>query len=144
LRPKDLRGKVVLVRWFAGPTCPRCRGSASVFRDLWNEFKDRGLVIVGMYHHHKSALPVEEEARRTVGLYGFEFPVAIDASWQTIKRWWLDRHPGTPTSISVLVDRTGVVRYVHEGGLVAPDSCESSLLRSRIQQLLATFPRSLD
>jgi peroxiredoxin len=141
LRPKDLLGKVVLIRWFAGPTCSRCRETASVFRSLWDEFRDRGLVIIGMYHHHRSQLPVEEEARRTVELYGFEFPVAIDSHWQTIKRWWLEARPNRTSSISVLVDRAGVVRYVHKGGLIAPDSCESADLRARVQQLLAPGAR---
>src|SRR4051812_36633682 len=47
----DLRGKVVLVRWFMSPRCPLCSATAPALNELWRDYKDRGLVVVGMYHH---------------------------------------------------------------------------------------------
>jgi hypothetical protein len=37
--------------------------------------------------------------------YQFRFPVAVDADWQTLKRWWLDGHERSWTSVSFLIDR---------------------------------------
>ena len=45
----------------------------------------------------------------------FTFPVALDADWSALKRWWLNRDRDF-TSVSFLVDRNGVIRYVHPGG----------------------------
>jgi hypothetical protein len=52
----------------------------------------KGLTIVGMYHH-KSETPmkVDEVRSLTQEHYRFRFPVAIDAEWKTLKRWWLER-----------------------------------------------------
>jgi peroxiredoxin len=139
LTPADLRGKVVLLRWLTSPTCPRCLATAATLRQLWEDFQAEGLLVIGMYHHH-SVLPVEPEVRRTIEQYRFRFPVAVDPYWQTIKRWWLEGRNRTTSSISVLVDRAGIVRYVHPGGTIAPDSCDSVNLRNRVKQLLAQSP----
>src|SRR4051812_44921686 len=39
----DLRGKVVLVRWFMSPRCPLCSATAPALNDLWRAYKDSGL-----------------------------------------------------------------------------------------------------
>jgi hypothetical protein len=41
--------------------------------------------------------------------------VALDADWSALKRWWMNQERSF-TSVSFLVDRTGVIRYVHPGG----------------------------
>jgi peroxiredoxin len=147
LAPRDLRGKVVLLRWFASPNCPLCTVTAPALRQLWDEFKDQGLMVIGMYHH-KDPEPMDPEGvRRIIEHYRFQFPVAIDPDWQTLKRWWLDGHPRRfATSISVLVDRAGVVQYVHRGGRLGPESADFAEVRRRIKQLLARsvcVPRSI-
>src|SRR5882724_10591658 len=48
---EDLRGKVVLVRWFMGPSCPFCSGTAPTLRALHERYADKGLTVIGMYHH---------------------------------------------------------------------------------------------
>ncbi len=111
-----LRGKVVLVRWWTGPQCPYCTASAEALNTLWEKDRERGLVVIGMYHH-KADTPltrdhVEAQARRL----GFQFPVAIDEDWRTLRRWWLDGQPRGWTSVTFLVDREGKIRYIHPGG----------------------------
>src|SRR3990172_6639867 len=49
LRLSDLRGKVVLVRFFMESDCPYCRATAPTLNEFHREFSPRGLVIVGMY-----------------------------------------------------------------------------------------------
>src|SRR5579871_1426176 len=48
---KGLRGKVVLVRWFASTSCPHCSATAPALNQLDHDLGPRGLVVVGMYHH---------------------------------------------------------------------------------------------
>lgn len=120
----DLRGKVVLIRFFMDADCPYCRGTAPALNELHEEFASRGLTVIGMYTPKPRPRPVPiDEVRGYVKSYGFKFPVAIDADWGALNRLWLDRMPGAAfTSSSLLIDRQGVLRHVHKGGVFAKDS----------------------
>lgn len=124
LRLSDLRGKVVLLRFFTSSDCPHCRATAPALVALDHEFGPKGLVVVGMYTPKPDPRPVtDEEALGAVAEYGFRFPVAVDASWATLDRLWLDRVPHASfTSASLLIDRHGIVRHVQRGGIYSPDS----------------------
>ncbi|HUG36776.1 MAG TPA: hypothetical protein VML54_07485, partial [Candidatus Limnocylindrales bacterium] len=68
---------------------------------------------------------------------GFEFPVAIDAGWRTLRAWWLDGRPRAWTSVSFLLDRQGVIRHVHPGGQYVQGGAEHAALEAAIERLLA-------
>lgn len=134
---EDLRGKVVLVRWFMSTECPYCSGTAPSLNQLHEAYAARGLAVIGMYHH-KRPEPLDPQAvRGYVERYQFKFPVAIDEDWRTLKRWWLDGHERRWTSVSFVIDRRGVVRYVHLGGKYAPGDADYEKIRATIEQLLA-------
>jgi peroxiredoxin len=144
LRLADLRGKVVLIRFFMDPDCPLCRGTAPGLNALQRELGPRGLVIIGMFTPKPlpRAVPVEE-ARRAAESYGFSFPVAIDDQWKTLRRLWLDRVPDAEyTSASLLVDRRGTVRHVQKGGLYSADA-ESLEARRDWEAMRAAIERLL-
>ena len=126
LRLADLRGKVVLVRFFMESDCRYCRATAPALNEFHREFGPRGLVVVGMYTPKPQPRPVTvDEARRHVEAYGFQFPVAVDDGWSALRRLWLDRVPGARfTSASLLIDRKGIVRHVHPGGGYAREAEE--------------------
>jgi thiol-disulfide isomerase/thioredoxin len=137
----SLRGQVVLVRWFMSAECPYCRATAPSLVALDGDYRARGLVVVGMYHHKGKAPLVVDEVRALAGdRYGFRFPVAIDREWRTLRRWWLDDHPRGWTSVSFLLDRRGVVRFVHLGGEYPRGSSDERQLRRWIESLLAEGP----
>lgn len=136
LRLEDLRGKVVLVRWFTAPDCPFCTATAPSLNLLDQRYRERGLVVLGFYHH-KSPEPLSPETvKGYLEHYEFRFPVAIDPDWKTLKRWWLDRDRGW-TSVSFLLDKKGVIRFIHPGGKYAPGSPELAEIDRRIRGLLA-------
>jgi peroxiredoxin len=135
-----LRGKVVLVRWFMSPSCPMCSATAPALVDLDRRYKDRGLAVVGMYHHKDDEPLDPAKVRGYVEHYGYTFPVAIDPDWRTCKQWWLDGHHREYTSVAFLIDRAGVVRHVHLGGKLAAGSPDLAVVESRIQALLAEPP----
>jgi peroxiredoxin len=145
LRLADLRGKVVLLRFFMDADCPYCRGTAPALNELHRELGPRGLVVVGMYTPKPRPRPVAtEEVRGYVESYGFRFPVAVDDDWATLRKLWLDRVPDASfTSASLLIDRRGVVRHVQKGGLYAKDAASAEgrrdyeAMRSAIERLLA-------
>ena len=56
-------------------------------------------------------------ASRVAKRLGFAGRIAVDRDWATLDRYWLDGHPERDwTSVSFLVDRGGVIRWVHGGG----------------------------
>ncbi len=130
----SLRGRVVLVRWWTGPGCPYCEASAPILQGWHERFGERGLTVVGLYHHKGPGRPAAEGVAALAGRLGFTFPIAIDSGWRTLERWWQEDETRAFTSVSFLVDREGVVRYVHKGG--AYDRSESAEIEARIVNLL--------
>jgi thiol-disulfide isomerase/thioredoxin len=122
----DLRGKVVLIRFFMESDCPHCRATAPTLNAFHDEFAKQGLVVIGMYTPKPKPRPVSKDAvRGYVRDYGFAFPVAIDADWGALRKLWLDRMPDADfTSASLLIDRHGVLRHVQEGGTYAKDAAD--------------------
>jgi peroxiredoxin len=120
----ELRGKVVLVRFFTDTSCPYCSETAPALNDFHREFASRGLVVIGVYTPKPEPRPVKaQEARAAARRYGFEFPVVIDDDWGALNALWLDRVPDAEfTSASLLIDRRGIVRHVQEGGAYAKDA----------------------
>jgi peroxiredoxin len=134
----SLRGKVVLVRWFMSTDCPYCSATAPALNQLHHEFKDKGLVVIGMYHHKNDEPLDAKKVRGWTRDYGFEFPVAIDRDWRTLRRWWLDgRHKRDFTSVTFLIDQNGTIRRIHPGGTMALGTKDYDLMRSTIADLLA-------
>jgi peroxiredoxin len=142
---EQLRGRVVLVRFFMSSECPLCSATAPSLNELHREFGSAGLVVVGMFtpKPHPRPTPVEE-VRGYVQDYGFRFPVAVDDDWSALRALWLDRVPDARfTSSSLLIDKRGVVRHVHPGGIFAKDGAgdkarrDYDALRAAIETLLA-------
>jgi peroxiredoxin len=143
-----LRGRVVLIRFFTDTTCPYCRATAPSLNEFQDEFGARGLTVVGIYTPKPRARAVSrEEVLSAVKAYGFKFPVAIDADWSTLRRLWLAPVPDAKfTSASLLIDRRGILRHVHEGGVYAKQAAEPEPrrdyeeMRKAILDLLAEPP----
>lgn len=137
---EELRGKVVLVRWWTAPGCPFCEASAPALNEFWQRYRERGLVVIGFYHH-KSQTPLSlAHVKGQVRKLGFDFPVAIDPDWTTLRQWWLDRHHRGWTSVTILLDRRGVIRRVHPGGAFFKGERGYDDLQAEIETLLAEPP----
>jgi peroxiredoxin len=134
---EQLRGKVVFVRWFMGPSCPMCSGTAPTLRALHERYGDKGLAVIGMYHHKEQTPLDPRQVEGWIKHYGYQFPIAIDKDWTTVRKWWLDRHDRSFTSVSFLIDKAGVVRRVHLGGLLAPDGDDIAAINADVERLIA-------
>jgi peroxiredoxin len=133
----DLRGRVVLVRWFMGTSCPFCSATAPSLRTLHREYGPRGLTVVGLYHHKEPEPLKRGQFDGIVRDFGFEFPVARDPEWATLKAWWLDGHEREFTSVSFLLDKTGRIRGVHPGGRYAPGDPAFAAVKRAVERLLS-------
>lgn len=137
LEVKDLKGKVVLVRWWTAPQCPYCRVTAPALNEFHSDFKAKGLEVVGVYHH-KAATPLDPKTVKEFATqFGFKFPVAIDPEWKTLHRWWLDSDDQRWTSVSFLLDRRGVIRHIHPGGQYVKGDKDYAAMKAKIEELLA-------
>jgi peroxiredoxin len=136
LRLADLRGRVVLVRWWTAPHCPYCRASAPALNGFHRLYRDRGLVVLGFYHHKSAARLDPEQVAEWADDLGFEFPTAIDAGWRTLRRWWLDQIPASWTSVTFLLDREGVVRHIHPGGQYVEGDEDHAALAAAVEKAL--------
>ena len=138
---RDLSGKVVLVRWWTAPHCPYCSASAPALNEWYEAYKDKGLIVIGLYHH-KSSIPLEiQQVKEYSVSLGFKFPVAIDKDWITLRKWWFNKNRKARwTSISFLIDRNGIIRYIHPGGQYVKGDGDYAILKSWIEGLLTEKP----
>jgi peroxiredoxin len=138
----DLRGRVVLVRFWTD-TCPYCERTAPALRRLDEEFRARGLVVIGLHHPKPRGRAVtREEVLQAARAWGMSFPIGLDRAWATVDAWWLRTGERAATSASFLIDRRGKVRLVHPGPEFTPDGDDASRrdffeIRAKIAALLA-------
>lgn len=109
-----------LVRfWTEG--CPYCEASLPAVQRLRSTWRDHGLETVAVFHPKPPA-----RIRRMEGLVqlakelGYRGPVAADPYWTSLKAMWLDAARRDATSVTFLVDESGVVRFVHPGPVFFP------------------------
>lgn len=116
IRLEDLRGKTVLLRWWT-TGCSLCTNSAPALRELEERYRAKGLVVLAIYHPKPGPRAVDDETvKKGAADLGLPFPLAADAEWKALRRWWLDRPGRSFTSVSFLLDREGKIRFVHPGG----------------------------
>lgn len=119
---EGLRGHPILIRWWTGPECPHCSASAPILSRLQKKYAKQGLAVLGFYHHKSDGSVKLSQVRRWAKRIGMDFPIAVDPEWQTLRRYWLDHVPdGSWTSVSFLIDRGGIVRYIHPGGTITEE-----------------------
>ncbi len=118
--PDELKGKVVLF-FFWAHWCPDCKRQEPVLRELYEEYHDRGLVIVGptqLYGYisrGQTATP-EEELAYLNGDYTAQFPIP---SWMGVPistNNFLNFGVSTTPTL-VLVGRDGIVQRYNPGDL---------------------------
>ena len=115
LKLNALANKVVLIRWWT-ETCPFCSRSAPALNEFHDTFKDKGLVVIGMYHPKPPGPRRQKTLEKAVKRLGFEFPIALDMDWSTLRRYWLAKDRHRWTSVSFLIGKRGKIRYIHPGG----------------------------
>ena len=110
-----LRGKVVLIRfWLTG--CAYCEATAPALNELHDAYAAKGLVVVGLHHPKSDETRDRAVVERAARQLGFRFPVGIDPDWKTANAYGVGTVFREFTSVSILVDRAGTIRFVHDGG----------------------------
>ena len=131
-------------------TCPFCASSAPALRALHEEYAEKGLKVIGVFHPKEGRNdPLDvSRVKRAIESRKFVFPVAIDWHWQTrtLKEWWLTGPKRPATSVTFFLDRAGTIRFVHPGmeyhdadGIEGHTMCVDDMasIRAAIERLLA-------
>lgn len=100
----DFRGKVVLINFWA-TWCGPCRKEMPVLEQLNREFGKRGVALVGVNVEPDSS-GVADYLKSTP----VSFPILFDTESKVSKLYQVQGMPNT-----VILDRTGKVRYIHRG-----------------------------
>ncbi len=109
LRMDELKGKVVMVEfWTFG--CYNCRNVEPYVRQWYQQYKDRGFVVIGVHSPEFSHERPVENVERYMKEHDIRFPVPIDNDFSTWNaygnRYWPAMY---------LIDKRGIIRYVKVG-----------------------------
>jgi Redoxin len=136
--------RLTLMRWWT-VQCPFCADSLPALAALGERFGPRGLGLVGVFHPKQPRAPGDAAVVAAAQALGFRGAIASDERWRVLESL-RDRGALTAaTSISVLVDATGVVRWVHAGPRLHPSASAEQADAERsfreLEQLLAATLR---
>jgi thiol-disulfide isomerase/thioredoxin len=133
-----------LLRWWT-VDCTFCRDSLPDLSALAHEFAPRGLVFAAVFHPKAAPTPSDDELRRYLVDLGVSAVLARDDRWEALEPLRRRGKLEAATSISVLVDGAGIVRWAHSGPRLHGDhggefeqaAADLQSLRSALTALLA-------
>jgi cytochrome c biogenesis protein CcmG/thiol:disulfide interchange protein DsbE len=117
---EDLRGKIVLLNFWASWCIPACYDEAPTLERTWLAYKDKGVIVVGV-----NVQDAAEPARRFLARFGHSFPNAPDPKGHVAVDYGVYGVPET-----FFIDRRGRVRFKHVGALT------DEAARQRLESLL--------
>jgi cytochrome c biogenesis protein CcmG/thiol:disulfide interchange protein DsbE len=116
-----LRGRVVVVNFWASWCYPACYEEAPALERAWQTYKDRGVVLVGI-----NIQDSEEPAKKFLAQFGYTFPNAPDPAGRVSVDYGVYGVPET-----FFIDRTGRIRFKQVGAVT------DELFQQTVNALLA-------
>ena len=105
----DLRGKVVLVDfWTYG--CINCANTLPHVTRLYDTYKDRGLVVVGVHTPEFPFEKVTSNVQTAIKRHGIKYPVAQDDDYATWNAYHNQYWPA-----QYIIDGNGTIVFEHAG-----------------------------
>lgn len=122
----DLRGKIVVINLWA-TWCPPCRAEMPALENAYKQYKDSGVVVLGLNVTNQDS---EKDIPPFVDEFGLTFPILLDRDGSVSALYQLK---GLPTTY--FVNREGIIRTVVVGGPM-----NETFIRSKIEALLQEIP----
>ena len=100
----DLKGQIVLVNFWAS-WCGPCRQEMPILEQLNHQYHNKGVTLIGV-----NVEPDSAAATAWLKATPVSFPILYDVDSKVSKLYEVQGMPNT-----VILDRKGVVRYIHRG-----------------------------
>jgi len=100
----SLRGKTVLLNFWA-TWCEPCREEMPHLKTIYGEFRDKGLTMVSVDTNEAA-----EKARQYFADHNYSFVNLLGSGSDVVPKYGANAIPRV-----VLIDKDGIVRYVHRG-----------------------------
>src|SRR3984893_5341984 len=131
LKLSELRGQVVVLYfWTSG--CSNCQHNFPTLKAWQTGFSDKGLTIIGVHTPETERERQIENVRTSVEKNGLKYPIVFDKDASTWKSWGNRWWPST-----YLIDKQGFVRYRWDGEFNWNKAKGDSIMRKKIELLLA-------
>lgn len=127
-RLSEQRGKVVVINFWAS-WCGPCRDEAPAFESLWQEYKDQGVVFLGVTYADDP-----DDSLAFIDEFGMTYPNAEDGKSEVSKA--LYRIQGVPETF--VIDQQGnIIRFFYSlSDAVAPSSDDLVVTKGELAQLI--------
>ena len=106
--------RLTLYRWWTNG-CRFCERTLPAIEALRAKHEGDGLRVVAVYHPKPPREVTDQDIRAFANALGFHGDIAVDQEWAVLKEAYLSKADRRATSISLLVDADGVIRFVHPG-----------------------------
>ena len=117
----DLRGRVVVVRFWTSPGCPFCEKTLPALQKLADELRGEPVTFVGAFHGKPArAFSDMKEPAAVAARWGISFPLAMDREWKTLRQWWLGTGHRHATSVTFVIGKSGEIVHIHPGPVFHP------------------------
>jgi peroxiredoxin len=130
LRPEDLKGKVVVVHFYACG-CINCIHNYPWYRQWHDQFKDRNVVMIGIHTPETAGERESATVRRKAAEEKLLFPILIDGKSENWNAWGNSMWPSV-----YLIDQQGYLREFWPGELNWKGAEGETYIRERIEKLL--------
>lgn len=119
----ELRGQVVMINFWAS-WCGPCRQEMPLLDEIHQRYSGLGFTVLGVN--------VEEDqsaARDLLEDVPVSFPILFDSRNEVSEAYEVDAMPST-----VVVDRDGIVRYIHKGYVPGDENKYQEVVRELIRE----------
>ncbi len=120
-KPLETAGHVTLYRWWTDE-CPFCRATLPAIETLRTKYAERGFRVVAVYHPKPVRAVSDKLILAAAQRIGYGGAIAVDEDWAVLKQRYLSTGRRGATSVSILVDRNGTIRFIHPGTSFFPSA----------------------
>jgi thiol-disulfide isomerase/thioredoxin len=119
----QFKGNVVMINFWAS-WCGPCRQEMPLLDAIYKQYKDLGFTLIGV-----NVEPDSQAANHWLQQTPVSYPILYDTQSKVDKLYQVQAMPTT-----VIIDRQGMVRYVHRGYLPGDENAYLNSIRALVVQ----------